>query len=186
MQDKTSEEPTGGEGKDMNEEPESVLDKRDTLEEVSDISDSVDCVPEVLNPDSEDRDVSPVSWDTDTSEVHPSTEMSCSALSSLSPEQNGIVGRQIPSVIDDSSSTCSTDSSRSVVMNGPYRGNISDHKKQKSPNKYVLFNHWLIAADANNIDLIFLYFNLPEGRTVRASHLVMQQLNVLMIHRVKY
>lgn len=185
MHDKTSEEPTGGEGKDMNEEPESVLDKRDTLEEVSDISDSVDCVPEVLNPDSEDRDVSPVSWDTDTSEVHPSTEMSCSALSSLSPEQNGIVGRQIPSVIDDSSSTCSTDSSRSVVMNGPYRGNLSDHKKQKSPNKYVLFNHWLI-ADANNIDLIFLYFNLPEGRTVRASHLVMQQLNVLMIHRVKY
>nr|GMD80288.1 MATH domain-containing protein At5g43560-like isoform X1 [Ipomoea batatas] len=135
LQDKTSEEPTGGEGKDMNEEPESVLDKRDTLEEVSDISDSVDCVPEVLNPDSEDRDVSPVSWDTDTSEVHPSTEMSCSALSSLSPEQNGIVGRQIPSVIDDSSSTCSTDSSRSVVMNGPYRGNLSDHKKQKSPNK---------------------------------------------------
>nr|GMD59728.1 MATH domain-containing protein At5g43560-like isoform X1 [Ipomoea batatas] len=117
------------------EETESVLEKPDTPEETSDISDSVECVPEVLNHDSEGRDVSPVNWDTDTVENHPSMDTSCSGLGSFPSSQNGIVGRRSPAV-DDSSSTCSTDSTPSVVMNGSYRGNhLSNHKNQKSASR---------------------------------------------------
>ncbi|XP_060188811.1 TNF receptor-associated factor homolog 1a-like isoform X1 [Lycium barbarum] len=117
----------------MNEEPEVVHERPDVLEAVSDVSDSIDCVPEVINPDSDDRDASPVNWDTDSSEVHPSTETSCSGLSDLSAVQNGLAGRRSPSVMDDSSSTCSTDSIPSVVLNGPWTP--SNHKKQKSPSR---------------------------------------------------
>ncbi|KAL2506642.1 TRAF-like superfamily protein [Abeliophyllum distichum] len=107
-----------------------VLEKTDALEDVSDVSDSVDCVPEVLPPESEDRDVSPVNWDTDTSEMHPPTEASSSVVCGLSGVQNEIAGRT-PSVMDDSSSTCSTDSVPSVVMNVPYKGNPPNRKTQK-------------------------------------------------------
>ncbi|XP_019191358.1 PREDICTED: MATH domain-containing protein At5g43560-like [Ipomoea nil] len=118
------------------EETESVVEKPDTPEETSDISDSVECVPEVLNHDSEGRDVSPVNWDTDTVEIHPSMDTSCSGLGSFPSSQNGIAaGRRSPAV-DDSSSTCSTDSTPSVVMNGSYRGNHhSNHKNQKSASR---------------------------------------------------
>ncbi|KAL2530780.1 TRAF-like superfamily protein [Forsythia ovata] len=111
-----------------------VLEKTDALEDVSDVSDSVDCVPEVLPPESEDRDVSPVNWDTDTSEMHPPTEASSSVVGGLSGVQNGIAGRT-PSVMDDSSSTCSTDSVPSVVMNVPYKGNPPNRKQKKSPSR---------------------------------------------------
>ncbi|CAN4091831.1 unnamed protein product [Withania somnifera] len=119
----------------MNEEPEAVVAKPDVLEAVSDVSDSIDCVPEVINPDSDDRDASPVNWDTDSSEVLPSTETSCSGLSDLSAVQNGLAGRRSPSVMDDSSSTCSTDSIPSVVPNGPCRWTSSNHNNQKSPSR---------------------------------------------------
>ncbi|KAK4361561.1 hypothetical protein RND71_020513 [Anisodus tanguticus] len=118
------------------EEPEAALEKPDMLEDISDVSDSVDCVPEVNHPDFEDRGVSPVNWDTDTSEMHPSTETSCSGLNGLSAAQNGISGRSL-SVMDDSSSPCSTDSAPSVAMNGPYRGTSANHKNQKSPSRAV-------------------------------------------------
>ncbi|XP_016491806.2 TNF receptor-associated factor homolog 1a isoform X1 [Nicotiana tabacum] len=127
--------PTGEGNEYINEEREAVLGKPDILEAVSDVSDSIDCVPEVINPDSEDRDASPVNWDTDSSEVHPSTETSCSGLSDLSAVQNGLAGRRSPSVMDDSSSTCSTDSIPSVVSNGPCRWTSSNRKNQKSPNR---------------------------------------------------
>ncbi|XP_059318537.1 TNF receptor-associated factor homolog 1b-like isoform X2 [Lycium ferocissimum] len=120
------------------EEPEAAPEKPDMLEDVSDVSDSVDCVPEVNHPDFEDRGASPVNWETDTSEVHPLTETRCSGLNSLSAAQNGISGRSL-SVMDDSSSTCSTDSAPSGAMNGPYRGTSSNHKNQKSPSRTV--NH---------------------------------------------
>ncbi|KAF3661833.1 putative MATH domain-containing protein-like isoform X2 [Capsicum annuum] len=119
----------------MNDVQEAVLAKPDVLEAVSDVSDSIDCVPEVINPDSDGRDASPVSWDTDSSEVHPSTETSCSGLSDLSAVQNGLAGRRSPSVMDDSSSTCSTDSIPSVVSNGPCRWTSSNQKNQKSPSR---------------------------------------------------
>ncbi|XP_022980829.1 TNF receptor-associated factor homolog 1a-like isoform X1 [Cucurbita maxima] len=111
-----------------------VLEKSDLPEIVSDISDSVEGPGEVLQPDSEDRDASTVNWDTDTSEVHPSTEASSSGIISLSSAQTPLSDKKGLSVMDDSSSTCSTDSVPSVVMNGPYRENsFHNYKKQKSP-----------------------------------------------------
>lgn len=139
LQDKSEGKLSTTEGKEyITEETESVLEKPDTPEEISDISDSVECVPEVLNHDSEGRDVSPVNWETDTLEIHPSMDTSCSGLSSFSSSQNGIAGRRNPAV-DDSSSTCSTDSTPSVVMNGPYRGTHSNHKNQKSTCRHGIF-----------------------------------------------
>ncbi|GMY27225.1 TNF receptor-associated factor homolog 1b isoform X1 [Fagus crenata] len=118
------------------EEVGPMVEKPDLLEDVSDASDSVDGVPEVLRPDLEDRDASPVNWDTDTSEVHPPMEVSSSGISSLSSVQNGVAERKSHSVMDDSSSTCSTDSVPSVVMVGPYKGNsFPNHKHQKSPSR---------------------------------------------------
>lgn len=114
------------------EQANEVLEKPDIPDAVSDVSDSVECVTEVLQPDSEDRDASLAYSDTDTSEVHPPTEASGS-ISGPSSVQNGTAGKKSPSVIDDSSSTCSTDSIPSVVMNGPYKGKSSVYKNQKSP-----------------------------------------------------
>ncbi|KAM1216344.1 hypothetical protein ACFX2I_012601 [Malus domestica] len=118
------------------DEEQPVLEKLDTVEDVSDVSDSVDGVAESPPLDSEDRDAGPINWDTDTSEVHPPTEASSSGISGLSSVQNGVSERKSSSVMDDSSSTCSTDSVPSVVMNGPYKGNsFSSYKNQKSPSR---------------------------------------------------
>lgn len=115
-----------------------MVEKADIVEDVSDVSDSADGVAEVPQPDSEDRDASPVNWDTDTSEIHPPTEPSSSGISGLSSVQNGVSEKKSPSLMDDSSSTCSTDSVPSVVMNGPYKGNsFSNYKTQKSPSRYI-------------------------------------------------
>lgn len=128
--------PNDGRNDFMREQVQTVLEKPDTLEDVSDVSDSVDCAAEMPQPDSEDRDASHINWDTDTSEVHPPTEASSSAISGLSSVQNGITDRKSPGVMDDSSSTCSTDSVPSVVMNGPYKGNsFPNYKNQKSPSR---------------------------------------------------
>ncbi|XP_048130620.1 TNF receptor-associated factor homolog 1a-like isoform X3 [Rhodamnia argentea] len=114
-----------------------VLGKPDVLEDVSDTSDLVDGVGEVIQPDSDERDASPVNWDTDASEVHPPTEASSSGVSGLSPVQNGIVEKRSPSMMDDSSSTCSTDSVPSVGVSGPNKRNSfsSNHKHQRSPSR---------------------------------------------------
>lgn len=92
----------------------------------------MDCATEALvRPDSDDRDSSPVNYDTDTSEPHPPTEACSSAVVSV---QNG--GQKSHSVMDDSSSTCSTDSLPSVVISGPYRGNSHHNQKsQSSPSR---------------------------------------------------
>ncbi|KAF8394310.1 hypothetical protein HHK36_020517 [Tetracentron sinense] len=105
---------------DFSKQAQPVLEKPDALEDVSDVSDTQDV--ETLQPDLEERDASPVNWDTDTSEVHPATEASSSEMSVLCL-QNGQAEKKSSSVMDDSSSTCSTDSVPSVVMNGPYKGN---------------------------------------------------------------
>jgi hypothetical protein len=118
------------------EELQPVVEKPDMLEDVSDASDSIDGVPEVLQPDSEDRDASPVSWDTDTSEVHNPMEASSSGIISLLSVQNVAAERKSHSALDDSSSTGSTESVPSVVMNGPYKGNsFPNYKNQKSPSR---------------------------------------------------
>ncbi|KAJ6321633.1 hypothetical protein OIU77_011663 [Salix suchowensis] len=126
------------------EEVQPVVEKPEVLEDVSDMSDSVDGVAEVLQPDSEDRDVSPVNWDTDTSEVHPPTEASSSGVSGLSSvpngttekRPNGTTGKRSTYALDDSSSTCSTDSVPSVVMNGCCKANsYSNHQFENSPGR---------------------------------------------------
>ncbi|XP_058200536.1 TNF receptor-associated factor homolog 1a-like isoform X2 [Rhododendron vialii] len=117
-------------------ETEPVLEKSDSPEDVSDASDSVDCPPEISQPDSDERDVSHVNWGSDTSEVHPLAEASSSGLSVPSTVLNGAIERNNPSAMDDSSSTCSTDSVPSVSQNGPYKGNsFSNQKSPKSPSR---------------------------------------------------
>ncbi|CAL5208066.1 unnamed protein product [Lathyrus oleraceus] len=125
------------EKKDSNMDEVQTLDEKlDALEVVSDMSDSVIGVDEVPQPDSEERDASPVNWDTDASEVHPSTEASSNGIGGLARVQNGLTEKRSSSVMDDSSSTCSTDSLPSVVMNDPHKGNsFSSYKVQKSPSK---------------------------------------------------
>ena len=118
------------------EEVPTLDEKLQALEVVSDVSDSVDGVSEAFQPDSEDRDASPVNWDTDASEVHPPTEASSNGIGGHSSVQNGMAEKRSSSVMDDSSSTCSTDSLPSVVMNDPYKGNsFSNYKVQKSPSR---------------------------------------------------
>ncbi|CAK8572019.1 unnamed protein product [Lathyrus sativus] len=122
---------------DSNEEAQTLSEKPDAVEDISDVSDSVDGVAEVLQPDSEDRDTSPVNWDTDASEVHPPSEASNNGISGVSSKQNGMSAKRCNSAIDDSSSTCSSDSlPPSVVMTDPYKGNtFSNCKVQKSPSR---------------------------------------------------
>ncbi|KAF9673538.1 hypothetical protein SADUNF_Sadunf10G0034600 [Salix dunnii] len=118
------------------EEAQPVMEKPKVLEDVSDESDSMDGVAEVLQHDSEDRDASPVNWDTDTSEVHRPTEVSSSGVSGLSSVPNGTSDKRSTYAMDDSSSTCSTDSVPSIVMNGPYKGNsYLNHQFEKLPSR---------------------------------------------------
>ncbi|KAL5781836.1 hypothetical protein ACOSP7_006865 [Xanthoceras sorbifolium] len=137
LQDKHQEESPSDKNKEsIIEDAQPVLEKPETLEDVSDVSDSVDGVAEVIQPDSEDRDASPANWDTDTSEVNPPTEASSSGICSLSSVPNGMAEKRSPSLMDDSSSTCSTDSVPSVVMNGPYKGNsFTNYQNKKSPSR---------------------------------------------------
>ncbi|KAL3626388.1 hypothetical protein CASFOL_029937 [Castilleja foliolosa] len=118
------------EGKEISA-PETILERSDDVEDVSDVSDSVEGAPEIHFPDSEDRSSSSVNWDMDISEVHPPTEASSSSIIELSGVQNG----RSSSVVDDSSSTCSSDSVPFVVINGSHRDNSSYIKNQKSPGR---------------------------------------------------
>ncbi|KAJ1383937.1 hypothetical protein SESBI_42949 [Sesbania bispinosa] len=137
VHDKRQQDNAVDEKKDSNmEEAQSLSEKPDAMEDVSDVSDSVDGVTEMLHPDSEDRDASHVNWDTDASEVHPPTEAGKNGIGGVSSIQNGMSDKRSSSVIDDSSSTCSSDSLPSVVMNDPYKGHsLSNHKVQKSPSR---------------------------------------------------
>jgi len=135
----TNQEDNGVDEKmDSNEEAQTLSEKPDAMDDISDVSDSVDGVTEMLHPDSEDRDTSPVNWDTDASEVHPPTEACNKGIGDVSSRQNGMSDKRCSSAIDDSSSTCSSDSLPSVVMIDPYKGNsFSSCKAQKSPSRQV-------------------------------------------------
>ncbi|XP_010475082.1 PREDICTED: MATH domain-containing protein At5g43560-like [Camelina sativa] len=130
-----------GENQNDGEEKDSVIEtaqssaeKPDTLGDVSDISDSVDGSADILQPDLEDRDISPVHWDTDAVEIHPPSSGGSSRGRGISiSTPNGTAERKSLSTMDDSSSTCSNDSIRSGVTNGSYQGNT--FRNQKSPNK---------------------------------------------------
>ncbi|KAL1561812.1 TNF receptor-associated factor 1a-like isoform X3 [Salvia divinorum] len=130
VHDKIEQDSSSAERIEIAAEPETVLEKPGAVEDASDASDSVDGVPEILLPDSDDRDVSPVKSDTDTSEVHPPTGAPGSVTRGLPSGQNGTEGRPL-SAVDDSSSNCSSDSVLSV-RSGPQKGNSYD-KNKKSP-----------------------------------------------------
>lgn len=133
--DKIDEDSPTAEREDIAVDLKIVLEKPEPTEDVSDVSDSVDGVPETPLPD-EDRTGSPVNWDTDTSEMHNPVEASGSGvINGLSRLQNGTEGR-IPSAVDDSSSTCSSDSVPSV-RSVPHKGNSPYHHNQKSPNRFA-------------------------------------------------
>ncbi|KAL6194836.1 hypothetical protein ACLB2K_035911 [Fragaria x ananassa] len=185
------------------DEEQPVVEKADIVEDVSDVSDSADGVAEVPQPDSEDRDASPVNWDTDTSEIHPPTEPSSSGISGLSSVQNGVSEKKSPSLMDDSSSTCSTDSVPSVVMNGPYKGNsFSNYKTQKSPSRgkqqrgkaTVDGNNWSNemdnqpsgpVADAGNQNDVSGSSKVTESESEPAVHSLQDRIKWLEQHVVK-
>lgn len=104
-----------------------ALEIPDFTECVSDVSDSVVCVPKMLLPDSEERDPSSVDVDTDSSEVLPPAEANNSGIIVV---QNGRQGTS-PCVVDDSSSTRFSDSIP-LSINVPHRGNSPTCKNQKS------------------------------------------------------
>ncbi|XP_022844131.1 MATH domain-containing protein At5g43560-like isoform X2 [Olea europaea var. sylvestris] len=108
-------------------ELEIALEIPDFTECVSDVSDSVVRVPKMLLPDSEERDSSSVNLDTDSSEVLPPAEANNSGIIVV---QNGRQGTS-SCVVDDSSSTCSSDSIP-LSINVPHRGNSPTCKNQKS------------------------------------------------------
>ncbi|KAK9292267.1 hypothetical protein L1049_020231 [Liquidambar formosana] len=113
---------------------QSMPEKPNALEDVSDVSDIEDDVGETLQFDTEDRDAGPVNWDTYTTDAHPSMESFSIIMNGL-PVQNGHTEKSSP-LMDDSSSTCSTDSVTSVVINGPCKGNsLLNYKSQKSPSR---------------------------------------------------
>ncbi|CAM8921261.1 unnamed protein product [Rhodiola kirilowii] len=104
-------------------------EKLDGLDEKSDISDSLDFVGrEAQQSDSEDRDANHINWDTDTSENHPPAE----ARGGSFPLPDVITDGKSPPRMDDSSSTCSTDSIPSVVVNNWSKGNSSPQFKEVS------------------------------------------------------
>ncbi|KAL5712213.1 hypothetical protein ACHQM5_014404 [Ranunculus cassubicifolius] len=113
-----------------------MLEKSETLDDVSDVSFNGDDIIEAIPPDVEDR-ASPLNSDTDTSDIlhhidtveeevrpTPIDDSSSSGVCGL-PVQNG-KKKAASSVIDDSSSTCSTDSVPSVTLNnGSYKSHHS-------------------------------------------------------------
>lgn len=120
----------------ITEKAQSSSEKPDTLEDVSDISDSVDGSADILLPDLEDRDSSSIHWDTEALDIHPPPSGGSSRGRDISiSTPNGIAERKSQSTMDDSSSTCSNDSIRSGVTNGSYKGNALNFRNQKSPNK---------------------------------------------------
>ncbi|KAI4385719.1 hypothetical protein MLD38_003714 [Melastoma candidum] len=73
------------------------VEKSEAAADVSNTSDHPDGVGEVLQRYSDDRDASPVKWDTDASEVHPSVDAGAIEVDSNSPMQNGISEKRNPS-----------------------------------------------------------------------------------------
>ncbi|KAJ0229712.1 MATH/TRAF domain-containing protein [Hirschfeldia incana] len=120
------------------EKAQSLVEKTDTLGDVSDISDSVDGSADILHPDLEDGNSSSVHWDDDALEIHPPPSVGGTSREkaiSISTTANETAERKNQSTVEDSSSTCSNDSIRSGFTNGSYKGNALNVQNQNSPNK---------------------------------------------------
>ncbi|KAL1191312.1 TNF receptor-associated factor-like protein [Cardamine amara subsp. amara] len=140
---------------------ESSAEKPDTVEDVSDVSDSVDSSADILQLDSEDRESSPVHWEADAAEIHPppSGDTTRGRGSSISIP-NGVAERKGLSTMDDSSSTCSNDSIRSGVANGSYKGNVVNCRSQNRLSNEK--THPGKVSDANSL--------ASETKDQRSSH----------------
>uniref|UniRef100_A0A0A8YCR9 TRAF-like superfamily protein n=1 Tax=Arundo donax TaxID=35708 RepID=A0A0A8YCR9_ARUDO len=120
---------------DFSRQAEEMSSNADNPEEVSDISDNRDDNSEALRVDIEDRESSPVNWETDASETR-------ATVLDSGEVQNEQAGKRT-SFVDDSSSTCSSDSVPSVILNGSYTGgawtnvrsssNRGSHRRNKDP-----------------------------------------------------
>ncbi|PKA62802.1 MATH domain-containing protein [Apostasia shenzhenica] len=92
-------------------------EKLETTEDAADVSYFADDVAEPLHPDSECCDSSPALSNTNTEDTLPCIE-------------------KVPAIMDDSSSTCSTDSLPSVLPKGHQRANfLSNSRSQTSANQ---------------------------------------------------
>lgn len=127
---------------DLSSQAEEVTSNPDNPDEASDISDNRDDNSEVLNVDLEDRESSPVNWETDASETR-------GIVPEVGDVQNEQSGKRA-SFVDDSSSTCSSDSVPSVILNGSNAGGAWTNVKSSS-NRY---NSILLL-------LIFIIWYLP-------------------------
>ena len=87
---------------DFSGQAEEMSSNADNPEEVSDISDNRDDNSDALHVDIEDRESSPINWEIDASETQATVPRSGEV-------QNDQAGKRI-SFVDDSSSTCSSDS----------------------------------------------------------------------------
>ncbi|KAL5206366.1 hypothetical protein ABZP36_034575 [Zizania latifolia] len=94
---------------DLSSQAEEITSNADNPEELSDISDNRDDNSELLHIDLEDNESSPVNWETDASETQ-------ATVPEGGEMQNEHAGKRI-SFVDDSSSTCSSDSVPSVILN---------------------------------------------------------------------
>ncbi|KAF8692232.1 hypothetical protein HU200_039836 [Digitaria exilis] len=99
---------------DFSGQAEEMSSNADNPEEVSDISDNRDDNSDALHADIEERESSPVNWETDASETQ-------ATVPGSGEVQNGQAGKRT-SFVDDSSSTCSSDSVPSVILNGSSTG----------------------------------------------------------------
>uniref|UniRef100_A0A0A9DE75 TRAF-like superfamily protein n=1 Tax=Arundo donax TaxID=35708 RepID=A0A0A9DE75_ARUDO len=120
---------------DFSRQAEEMSSNADNPEEVSDISDNRDDNSEALHVDIEDCESSPVNWETDASETR-------ATVPDSGDVQNEQAGKRT-SFVDDSSSTCSSDSVPSVILNGSHTGgawtnvrsssNRGNHRRNKDP-----------------------------------------------------
>ncbi|KAG8092975.1 hypothetical protein GUJ93_ZPchr0012g20390 [Zizania palustris] len=94
---------------DLSSQAKEITSTADNPEEVSDISDSRDDNSELLHIDIEDSGSSPVNWETDASETR-------ATVPEGGEMQNEHAGK-MTYVVDDSSSTCSSDSVPPVILN---------------------------------------------------------------------
>ncbi|KAJ4744588.1 TRAF-like superfamily protein [Rhynchospora pubera] len=92
-------------------------------EATSDASEIIDDASEALQLDADDRDSSPVNWETDTSETR---QIGASSSEMVNGDKNG----KRSTSIDDSSSTCSTDSA-----SAPFKVQASPNRGRKQLNK---------------------------------------------------
>lgn len=116
---------------DFSGQTEEMSSNADIPEEVSDISDNRDDNSDVLHVDIEDRESSPVNWETDASE----TQATVPGSSEVQNEH----ARKRTYIVDDSSSTCSSDSIPSVILNGSYTGGAWTSVRSSS-NRYIFMS----------------------------------------------